>query len=59
MDFPKSIADPDPEQKLFNKLSQDQDDYAALEYIRRHMRYIYVEEQKKGPRSDDTSTKVS
>ncbi len=54
MQFPKSISEPDSDQRLFEKLSQDPDDHALLDYIRRHMRYIYTEEQK-APRSKTDS----
>ena len=59
MDFPESIKPIDSEQKLFEKLSQDPEDFEALEYIRRQMRYIYVQEQKEKSGPNNTGTKVS
>lgn len=44
-DLPKSI-DPDTEQQLFEKLAHEREDLKDLEYIRRHMRLIYKQEQK-------------
>ena len=43
--FPESI-DPDEEQKLVEKLIMDHSDYKFLEFIRKHMRLIYAEENR-------------
>jgi len=52
MEFPESI-DPDSEQKLAEKLSMDPTDYEYLEFIRRHMKYIVAEENKKQDPDND------
>jgi len=44
--FPESL-DPDKYQTLSEKLSMDPDDYDLLQFVRRHMRYIYTEENTK------------
>lgn len=43
--FPESV-DPTPEQKTFEALSMDQEEYNELEFIRRNMRYILKQEQQ-------------
>ena len=58
MEFPKSLS-PDPEDLLFEHLSNNINDIKDLEYIRRQMRYIYAEEHKNEARPDVPSTKIS
>jgi len=58
MDLPKSIA-PDDEDRLIEMLACDSEDLKDLEYIRRHMRYIYEEEKRRQSGENLPSSKIS
>jgi len=45
-EFPKSLQDPDSEQRLVEKLSLDEEEIAMLDYIRRDLRALHILEQK-------------
>ena len=45
-EFPKSLQEPDSEQKLMEKLSLDEEDRKMLDFIRRDLRALHLLEQK-------------
>lgn len=60
--FPKTIdpdPDPDSEDRLFEKLSSDPEDFEMIDYIRRYMRNIYKEENNGRPGQDSTGSEIS
>ena len=48
------ILNPDSEQQLFEKLSMDQKDLEALNFIRKHVKIIINQEQNGTKKSDNT-----